>query len=169
MSRQVHVICMISYLGGNATSGRRRVVDVEFGQHLVGMPSSACRHISRPYVGFGRHLVGIDPMTAYASVRCRAHVGFGWHAVVNPLRALQTKRDQSTEVPEDKTRSVRHRPNVVLQPAGRHRPDVVMLAGIRSMNPPPRWPSGKASASRAEGPGFESRLRRNFFGVESCQ
>ena len=32
---------------------------------------------------------------------------------------------------------------------------------------PPRWPSGKASASRAEGPGFESRLRRDFFGVES--
>ena len=24
-------------------------------------------------------------------------------------------------------------------------------------NRPPRWPSGKASASRAEGPGFESR------------
>ena len=34
---------------------------------------------------------------------------------------------------------------------------------------PPRWPSGKASASRAEGPGFESRLRRDFFGVESYQ
>ena len=34
---------------------------------------------------------------------------------------------------------------------------------------PPRWPSGKASASRAEGPGFESRLRRDFFGVESFQ
>ena len=28
---------------------------------------------------------------------------------------------------------------------------------------PPRWPSGKASASRAAGPGFESRLRRDFF------
>ena len=27
----------------------------------------------------------------------------------------------------------------------------------------------KASASRAEGPGFESRLRRDFFGVESLQ
>ena len=27
----------------------------------------------------------------------------------------------------------------------------------------------KASASRAEGPGFESRLRRDFFGVESFQ
>ena len=27
----------------------------------------------------------------------------------------------------------------------------------------------KASASRAEGPGFESRLRRDFSGVESCQ
>ena len=33
----------------------------------------------------------------------------------------------------------------------------------------PRWPSGKASASRAEGPGFESHLRRDFFGVESYQ
>ena len=32
-----------------------------------------------------------------------------------------------------------------------------------------RWPSGKASASRAEDPGFESRLRRDFFGVESYQ
>ena len=27
----------------------------------------------------------------------------------------------------------------------------------------------KASAARAEDPGFESRLRRDFFGVESCQ
>ena len=34
---------------------------------------------------------------------------------------------------------------------------------------PPRWPSGKASASRAEDPGFESPLRRDFFGVESYQ
>ena len=34
---------------------------------------------------------------------------------------------------------------------------------------PPLWPSGKASASRAEDPGFESRLRRDFFGVESYQ
>ena len=34
---------------------------------------------------------------------------------------------------------------------------------------PPRWPSGKASTSRAEGPGFESRLRQDFFGVKSCQ
>ena len=34
---------------------------------------------------------------------------------------------------------------------------------------PPRWPSGKASASRAEDPRFESRLRRDFFGVESYQ
>ena len=34
---------------------------------------------------------------------------------------------------------------------------------------PPRWPSGKASASRAEDPGFESRLRQDFFGVESYQ
>ena len=34
---------------------------------------------------------------------------------------------------------------------------------------PPRWPSGKASASRAEDPGFESRLRRDVFGVESYQ
>ena len=34
---------------------------------------------------------------------------------------------------------------------------------------PPRWPSGKASASRAEDPGFESRLSRDFFGVESYQ
>ena len=31
------------------------------------------------------------------------------------------------------------------------------------------WPSGKASASRAEDPGFESRLRRDFFGIESYQ
>ena len=34
---------------------------------------------------------------------------------------------------------------------------------------PPRWPGGKASASRAEDPGFESHLRRDFFGVESYQ
>ena len=29
----------------------------------------------------------------------------------------------------------------------------------------PCWPSGKASASRAEGPGFESCLHRDFFKV----
>ena len=34
---------------------------------------------------------------------------------------------------------------------------------------PPRWPSGKASTSRAEDPGFESRLRRDLLGVESYQ
>ena len=31
------------------------------------------------------------------------------------------------------------------------------------------WRSGKASASRAEDIGFESRLRRDFFGVDSYQ
>ena len=31
----------------------------------------------------------------------------------------------------------------------------------------PRWHSGKASALRAEGPGFKSRLRGDFFRVES--
>ena len=34
---------------------------------------------------------------------------------------------------------------------------------------PPCWPSGKASALRAEDPGFESRLRRHFFRVKSYQ
>ena len=34
---------------------------------------------------------------------------------------------------------------------------------------PPCWPSGKASASWAKDPGFESHLRRDFFGVESYQ
>ena len=34
---------------------------------------------------------------------------------------------------------------------------------------PPRWPSGKVSASREEDPGFESRLLRDIFGVESYQ
>ena len=32
-----------------------------------------------------------------------------------------------------------------------------------TLNTPPRWPSGKASASGAEDPGFEPRLRRDFF------
>ena len=32
---------------------------------------------------------------------------------------------------------------------------------------PPRWPSGKASASRVEDPGFESRMRRDFFSGSS--
>ena len=36
-----------------------------------------------------------------------------------------------------------------------------------SMAQLPRWPSGKASASRAEDPGFESRLRRDFFSGSS--
>ena len=34
---------------------------------------------------------------------------------------------------------------------------------------PPRWHSSKASASRAEGPGFKSRLQLDFFGVKSYQ
>ena len=34
---------------------------------------------------------------------------------------------------------------------------------------PPLWPSGKASSSRAEGPGSEFRLRQDFYGVESYQ
>ena len=34
---------------------------------------------------------------------------------------------------------------------------------------PPLWPSGKAYASRAEDHRFESRLRRDFFGVKSYQ
>ena len=38
-----------------------------------------------------------------------------------------------------------------------------------SQCPPPRWPSGKASASRAKEPEFESRLRRDFSGVEPYQ
>ena len=40
------------------------------------------------------------------------------------------------------------------------------LAGVHG---PSRWPSGKASASRAEDPRFESCLSRDFFGVESYQ
>ena len=38
-----------------------------------------------------------------------------------------------------------------------------VLASLRLLIPP-RWPSGKASASRGEDPGFESRLRRDFSG-----
>ena len=52
---------------------------------------------------------------------------------------------------------------------GRHRRTNYEVAGwtrpgIRST---PRWPSGKASASRAEVPGFDSRLRLDISGVES--
>ena len=43
---------------------------------------------------------------------------------------------------------------------------VVVLADSSLMNGPPCWPSGKASASRAKDPGFESLLRRDFFGVD---
>ena len=42
-----------------------------------------------------------------------------------------------------------------------------LRSAVSVFHEPPRWPSGKAFASRAEGPGFESRLRRDFFGVES--
>ena len=34
---------------------------------------------------------------------------------------------------------------------------------------PPHWPGGKASASRGEDPGFEFRLSRDFFAIESYQ
>ena len=36
--------------------------------------------------------------------------------------------------------------------------------GYRCTLSQPRWPSGKASATRAEGPGFESHLRWDFSG-----
>ena len=39
-----------------------------------------------------------------------------------------------------------------------------MYIPLRSIPKPPCWPSGKASASTAEDPGFESRLRRDFSG-----
>ena len=43
------------------------------------------------------------------------------------------------------------------------------FSSVRPLVIPPRWPSGfKASTSRAEDPGFESRLRHgDFFRVES--
>ena len=44
-----------------------------------------------------------------------------------------------------------------------------LTAASATKHTPPRWHSGKASASRAEDPGFEYRLRRDFFGVESFQ
>ena len=46
---------------------------------------------------------------------------------------------------------------------------LIMLTVAARKCIPPHWPSGKASASRAEGPGLESRLRHDFFGVESYQ
>ena len=52
-------------------------------------------------------------------------------------------------------------------------PSVVLCSGgltersLLSPLQPPRWPSGKVSASRAEDPGFESRLCRDFSGTES--
>ena len=49
----------------------------------------------------------------------------------------------------------------------RHTVPVTAVLILLLQNTPHRWPSGKVSASRAEGPGFESRLRRDFFGVES--
>ena len=38
-----------------------------------------------------------------------------------------------------------------------------LVLDLYSYPKPPRWPSGKVSSSRAEDPGFEFRLRRNFF------
>ena len=72
-----------------------------------------------------------------------------WRVVVSPLPIDNQK----------------HRPV-----QGRDRQDAwlsIWLGG--SSLRPPRWPSGKAFASRAGDPGFESRLRRDFFGVESYQ
>ena len=48
-------------------------------------------------------------------------------------------------------------------------PSFCLRVAISSGFLPPRWSSGKASASRAEDLGFESRWRRDFFGVESYQ
>ena len=48
-------------------------------------------------------------------------------------------------------------------------PSSSALSFLLSSSQPARWPSGKASASRAEDPGFESCMRRDFFGVEPYQ
>ena len=45
----------------------------------------------------------------------------------------------------------------------------ILVGNPRYIIQPPRWPSGKASASRVEDPGFESCLRQDFFRVESYQ
>ena len=44
-----------------------------------------------------------------------------------------------------------------------------MLSKIFPGQLPPRWSSGETSASRAEDPGFESHLLRDFFEVESYE
>ena len=46
---------------------------------------------------------------------------------------------------------------------GPHEEREIRTPGVPLWRRPPRWPSGKASASRAEGPGFESRSRRRDF------
>ena len=58
--------------------------------------------------------------------------------------------------------------NLWLHKAYKYKASVLGRAGCLSSvasayNAPPRWPSGKASASRAEDPGFESCLHRDFF------
>ena len=50
-----------------------------------------------------------------------------------------------------------------------HEPTQLVHAVYTPVWTPPSWPSGKASSCRVEDPGFESRLRRDFFGVESYQ
>ena len=42
------------------------------------------------------------------------------------------------------------------------RPYLIQLMLTLLQTTPPRWSSGKAPASRAEDPGFKSRLRRDF-------
>ena len=57
-------------------------------------------------------------------------------------------------------------PSIKPKTRGSLKISVVLSTARSSKTPdvgPPRWPSGKASASRAEGPGFESRLSRDFF------
>ena len=77
-----------------------------------------------------------------------------------PPRAPRPPRATSSHVPDAVKNRIRSTPSSKAA-------TVYSEIERPSTLPPPRWPSGKASASRAEGPGFESRLRRDFVGVES--
>ena len=103
------------------------------------------------------------------------------HAATIMAQPLSSNVTDMTHQPQQSPVPAGHQhiaqPQVCARPAEEHQASVSLrrvshsFAGAVgfSVRQPPRCPSGKASASRAEDPGFESCLRWDFFGVKSYQ
>ena len=105
----------------------------------------------------------------------RARVPPGREPEPDLLRDARARRADGAVDPDAPREQRHHQPFAASEPGHHHHArdqgprrgggeedEVEVLSQVLMMGPP-SWPSGKASASRAEDPGFESCLRRDFF------